>query len=69
MGLKVNSGDIIFVDTLPFIYFFEQDPTYFPFMKRFLMRFTMYQRKLLALSLHISRLLHSLLSVEMRRSF
>ena len=35
MGLKINSGDIIFVDTAPFIYFFEQHPTYFPYMKRF----------------------------------
>ena len=33
--MKLNSGDIIFVDTAPFIYFFEDHPQYFPFMKRF----------------------------------
>ncbi len=35
MGLKINSGDIVFVDTAPFIYFFEQHPAYFPHVKRF----------------------------------
>ena len=30
MGVKFNSGDIIFLDTAPFIYFFERHPDYFP---------------------------------------
>lgn len=30
MGLNLNSGDIIFLDTAPFIYFFERHPDYFP---------------------------------------
>ena len=29
MGLDLKSGDIIFLDTAPFIYFFEQHPDYF----------------------------------------
>ena len=30
MGLDLKAGDIIFLDTAPFIYFFEQHPDYFP---------------------------------------
>jgi predicted nucleic acid-binding protein len=30
MGLGLKSGDIIFLDTAPFIYFFERHPDYFP---------------------------------------
>ena len=30
MDLDLKSGDIIFLDTAPFIYFFEQHPDYFP---------------------------------------
>ena len=30
MGLDLNSGDIVFLDTAPFIYFFERHPDYFP---------------------------------------
>jgi len=33
MGLELKSGDIIFFDTAPFIYFFEQHPDYFPSLK------------------------------------
>jgi len=33
MGLDLKSGDIIFFDTAPFIYFFEQHPDYFPAME------------------------------------
>ena len=29
MGLDLKSGDIIFLDTAPFIYFFQQHPDYF----------------------------------------
>ena len=29
MGIDLKSGDIIFLDTAPFIYFFEQHPDYF----------------------------------------
>jgi len=29
MGLDLKSGDIIFLDTAPFIYFFERHPDYF----------------------------------------
>ncbi len=30
MGLDLKSGDIIFLDTAPFICFFEEHPDYFP---------------------------------------
>ena len=30
MGLDLHSDDIIFLDTAPFIYFFERHPDYFP---------------------------------------
>lgn len=30
MGLDLKSDDILFLDTAPFIYFFEQHPDYFP---------------------------------------
>ncbi len=30
MGLDLKSDDITFLDTAPFIYFFEQHPDYFP---------------------------------------
>jgi predicted nucleic acid-binding protein len=33
MGIDLKSGDIIFLDTAPFIYFFEQHPDYFPSLK------------------------------------
>ena len=33
MGLDLKSGDIIFLDTAPFIYFFEQHPGFFPALK------------------------------------
>ena len=35
MGLDLKSGDIIFLDTAPFIYFFEQHPDYFPALETF----------------------------------
>ena len=30
MGLEFKSSDILFLDTAPFIYFFDQHPDYFP---------------------------------------
>lgn len=33
MGIKLKPGDILFLDTAPFIYFFEQHSAYFPAMK------------------------------------
>lgn len=33
MGLDLKSGDIVFLDTAPFIYFFHQHPEYFPALK------------------------------------
>jgi hypothetical protein len=33
MGIKLKPGDILFLDTAPFIYFFEQHSIYFPVMK------------------------------------
>ncbi|MBW1980619.1 MAG: PIN domain-containing protein [Deltaproteobacteria bacterium] len=30
MGLELKRGDIIFLDTAPFIYYFQQHPGYFP---------------------------------------
>jgi len=33
MGLDLATGDIIFLDTAPFIYFFEQHPDYFPVLE------------------------------------
>jgi len=35
MGVELKSGDIIFLDTAPFIYFFEENPDYFQAMERF----------------------------------
>jgi len=35
MGLEPKSGDMIFLDTAPFIYFFEQHPDYFPGLELF----------------------------------
>ncbi len=35
MGLDLKSDDIIFLDTAPFIYFFEQHPDYFPALEIF----------------------------------
>ena len=35
MGLDLKTGDIVFVDTAPFIYFFEQHSDHFPALKRF----------------------------------
>ena len=29
MDLKIKSDDIVFIDTAPFIYFFERHPAYF----------------------------------------
>ena len=34
MGIDLKSGDIIFLDTAPFIYFFEQHQRYFPALER-----------------------------------
>mgnify|MGYP000099036475 CR=1 FL=1 len=33
MDLDLKAGDIIFLDTAPFIYFFERNPHYFPAME------------------------------------
>jgi predicted nucleic acid-binding protein len=33
MDLDLRAGDIIFLDTAPFIYFFEEHPDYFPAME------------------------------------
>ncbi|MCP4578526.1 MAG: type II toxin-antitoxin system VapC family toxin [Deltaproteobacteria bacterium] len=35
MGIELRTGDIVFLDTAPFIYFFEQHPDYFPAMENF----------------------------------
>ena len=35
MTLMLKSGDIVFVDTAPFIYFFENHPDYLPIMQGF----------------------------------
>jgi predicted nucleic acid-binding protein len=34
MGLELEIGDIVFVDTAPFIYFFERHPVYFPYVEK-----------------------------------
>lgn len=34
MGIDLEPGNIIFLDTAPFIYFFEQHPDYFPAMEK-----------------------------------
>ncbi len=34
MGLELKTGDIVFVDTAPFIYFFERHPVYFPYVEK-----------------------------------
>jgi predicted nucleic acid-binding protein len=33
MGIDLKAGDIIFLDTAPFIYFFERHPDYFPVLE------------------------------------
>ena len=35
MDLDLKAGDIIFLDTAPFMYFFEEHPDYFPPLKSF----------------------------------
>ncbi len=35
MGVRLKSGDIVFLDTAPFIYFFETHPDYFPQLEAF----------------------------------
>jgi predicted nucleic acid-binding protein len=35
MALTLKSDDIVFMDTAPFIYFFERHPDYFPALERF----------------------------------
>lgn len=35
MALKLKAGDILFFDTAPFIYFFEEHPDYFPALEQF----------------------------------
>lgn len=35
MGLNLDGNNIVFLDTSPFIYFFEKHPDYFPFMESF----------------------------------
>jgi predicted nucleic acid-binding protein len=34
MGLTLKKDDVVFLDTSPFIYFFERHPTFFPYMER-----------------------------------
>jgi len=34
MGLALKDSDLIFIDTAPFIYFFEKHPTYYNDMRR-----------------------------------
>jgi predicted nucleic acid-binding protein len=34
MGLELKAGDIVFLDTSPFIYFFERHSTYFPYIEK-----------------------------------
>lgn len=34
MGIDLHVGDIIFLDTAPFIYFFEQHPDHFPALEK-----------------------------------
>lgn len=35
MGLEIRPGDVIFLDTAPFIYFFERHPDFFPALASF----------------------------------
>ena len=35
MGIDLKSGDLVFFDTAPFIYFFEESPDYFPALSAF----------------------------------
>jgi predicted nucleic acid-binding protein len=34
MGLMLKKGDIVFLDTSPFIYLFERHPEFFPYVER-----------------------------------
>jgi len=38
MGIDLEAGDIIFLDTAPFIYFFEQHPDHFPALEKLFTR-------------------------------
>jgi predicted nucleic acid-binding protein len=38
MGIDLEGGDIIFLDTAPFIYFFEQHPDHFPALEKLFSR-------------------------------
>ncbi|PIE01854.1 MAG: PIN domain nuclease [Acidobacteria bacterium] len=33
MGIDLKEGDVVFLDTAPFIYYFEKHPNYFPLMQ------------------------------------
>ncbi len=35
MGLSLKAGDLVFLDTAPFIYFFEKHSTYFYYLEKF----------------------------------
>ncbi len=35
MGLILQEGDLVFLDTSPFIYFLEKHPQYFQYMEGF----------------------------------
>ena len=35
MGIVLQTGNIVFLDTAPFVYFFEQHPIFFPYMEKF----------------------------------
>lgn len=35
MGLVLEKGDLVFLDTAPFVYFFEQHPIFFPYLEKF----------------------------------
>ncbi|MDB9545032.1 PIN domain-containing protein [Microcystis aeruginosa CS-1036] len=47
MGIVLQTGNIVFLDTAPFIYFFEQHPIFFPYMEKLFYDVSIYQVKVI----------------------
>ena len=47
MGIVLQTGNIVFLDTAPFIYFFEQHPIFFAYMEKLFYDVSIYQVKVI----------------------
>jgi predicted nucleic acid-binding protein len=47
MGIVLQPGNIVFLDTAPFIYFFEQHPIFFAYMEKLFYDVSIYQVKVI----------------------